>query len=153
MFLGLKRLHLRQRHRKNKFSERWIFIDSKLKNHIFLSRLAQMPTLLKVKVTFIVDVYINVSTYATSVSPFHIFIGNSLFSFSYRLFTRISSSHPFFNSIAALKWSLLKKQKLSKPKKGTCSLFNVSSFVVCRFVDAFIICANTYYWKLKKCQS
>lgn len=142
-FVGLKRLYLRQRHRKNTFSERWIFTDGKLKDHICFSCLAQMLTLFKVKVMFIADVYINVSTCATSVSPFHIFIGNSLFSFSYRLFTRISSSHPFFNSIAALKWSLLKKQKLSKPKKGTCSLFNVSSFVVCRFVDAFIICANT----------
>lgn len=143
--VGLKRLYLRQRHRKNTFSERWIFIDSKLKNHICFSRLVQMPTLLKVKVVFIVDVYINVSICATSVIPFLIFIVNSLFSFSHRLFTRISSSHPFFNSTAALKWSLLKKQKLSKPKKGTCSLFNVSRFVVCRFVDAFITCANTYY--------
>ena len=144
-FVGLKRLYLRQRHRKHKFSERWNFTDSKIKNHICFSRLAQILTLLKVKpVMFIVDVYVNVSTCATSVSPFHIFFGNSLFSFSYRLFTRISSSHPFFNSTAALKWSLLKKQKLSKPKKGICSLLNVSSFVVCRFVDAFIICANTY---------
>ena len=141
----LERLHLRQRHRKNTFSERWIFIDSKLKNHICLSRLAQIPTLRKLKVMFIVDVHINVSKFSTSVSSIHSFIGNSLFSFSYRLFTRISSSHPFFNSIAALKWSLLKKQKLSKPKKGTCSLFNVSSFVVCRFADAFITCANTSF--------
>lgn len=61
-----------------------------------------MLTLFKVKVMFIADVYMNVSKFATSASPFLIFIVNSLFSFSYRLFTRISSSHPFFNSIAAL---------------------------------------------------
>ena len=43
------------------------------------------------------------------------------FCFACRLFTRILSLHPFFNSTAVQKSSKLQKRRKQKPRKGICS--------------------------------